>query len=48
MIERHYLDDCLVQLRKLKAQADKAIAQVSDAQLLSVLDAIKPALKHKR
>ena len=32
MIEQHYLDDCLFQLRKLKAQADKAMAQVDDAQ----------------
>jgi hypothetical protein len=38
MIEQHYLDDCLVQLRKLKAQADAAIAQVSEDQLFAVLD----------
>jgi hypothetical protein len=38
MIEQHYLDDCGVQLRKLKTQADKAIAQVEDRDLFSVLD----------
>lgn len=38
MIEQHYLDDTLLQLRKLKAQAEKAIAQVDDRQLLAVLD----------
>jgi hypothetical protein len=38
MIERHYLDDCLLQLRKLKAQAEKAIAQVDDEQLFATLD----------
>ena len=39
MIERHYLDDCVFQLRKLKAQADKAMAQVDDAQFFALLDA---------
>src|SRR3954468_5780743 len=39
MFEQHYLDDCGVQLRKLKAQADKAIAQVDDRQLFAALDA---------
>ncbi|MBI3491322.1 MAG: DUF1572 family protein [Acidobacteria bacterium] len=38
MIERHYLEDCLLQLRKLKALADKAIAQIEDAHLFAVLD----------
>ena len=38
MNDQHYLDDILVQLRKLKAQADKAIAQVDDAQLFATLD----------
>ena len=38
MIERQYLDDCLLQLRKLKAQADKAVAQVDDEQFLAMLD----------
>ena len=30
MIERHFLDDCLLQLRKLKKQAEGALAQVDD------------------
>lgn len=38
MIERHYLDDVLVQLRKLKDQADKAIAQIGDEQFAATLD----------
>ena len=38
MIEQHYLDDSLRQLRKLKAQADQAIAQTSDEALFSLLD----------
>ena len=38
MIERHYLDDCLLQLRRLKAQAEKAIAQVDDVRFFAVLD----------
>jgi hypothetical protein len=38
MNDQHYLDDILVQLRKLKAQADKAIAQVDEAQLFAMLD----------
>lgn len=36
---QHFLDDALLQLRKLKAQADKAIAQVDDQQLYAELDA---------
>src|SRR4249919_2710537 len=39
MNDQHYLDDILVQLRKLKAQADKAVAQVADPQLFATLDA---------
>ena len=39
MIEEHYLDDCVFQLRKLKAQADKAMAQVDDPQFFALLDA---------
>ena len=39
MIEQHYLDDLLFQLRKLKAQADKAMVQVDDAQFFALLDA---------
>ena len=38
MIEQHYLDDCLFQLRKLKAQADKAMAQIDEAQFFALLD----------
>ena len=38
MIEQHYLDDALRQLRKLKAQADQALAQVGDDQLFAALD----------
>ena len=38
MIERHYLDDSLFQLRKLKTQADKAMAQVDDAQFFALID----------
>lgn len=33
MIEQHYLDDVLKQLRALKAQADRALAQVADERL---------------
>ena len=39
MIGQHYLDDGLFQLRKLKAQADKAMAQVDDRQFFELLDA---------
>jgi hypothetical protein len=38
MIEQHYLDDSLVQLRKLRSQAEKAIAQIDDEQLFATLD----------
>jgi hypothetical protein len=38
MIGAHYLEDCLLQLRKLKNQAEKAIAQVEDDKLFAVLD----------
>jgi Protein of unknown function (DUF1572) len=38
VVEQHYLDDCGVQLRKLKTQAEKAIAQVDDRHLFSALD----------
>lgn len=38
MIEQHYIDDCLFQLRKLKSQADTAMAQVDDAQFFALLD----------
>ena len=38
MIEQHILDDCLFQLRKLKSQADKAMAQVDDGQFFALID----------
>jgi Protein of unknown function (DUF1572) len=38
LIEQHYLDDCMFQLRKLKAQADKAMAQVDVRQFFAVID----------
>jgi uncharacterized protein DUF1572 len=38
MIEQHYLDDALRQLRKLKVQADQALAQTTDEQLFATLD----------
>ena len=38
MIEAHYLEDCVLQLRKLKTQAEKAIALIEDQQLFAVLD----------
>jgi hypothetical protein len=39
LIEQHYLDDSLLQLRKLKTQADRAVAQVDDSQFFALLDA---------
>jgi hypothetical protein len=38
VIEQHYLNDCLLQLRKFKAQAEKAIAQIDDEHVFAVLD----------
>ena len=38
VIERHYLDDCLLQLRKLKKQADGALRQVDECQLFDTID----------
>ena len=38
MIEQHYLDDCVLQLRKLKAQAEKAVSQIDDAQFFDLVD----------
>lgn len=38
MIEQHFIDDCLLQLRKLKSQADKAIAQIEPEQIFTSLD----------
>ena len=50
MIEQQYLDDALVQMRKLKAQADRAVAQVSDGHVFAVLDpesnSIATIMKH--
>jgi hypothetical protein len=39
MIEQDYLDDVLRQLRKLKTQADQALAQTGDDDLFAALDA---------
>ena len=38
MIERQYLDDTLAEFRKLKAQAERAIAQIDDEQFFATLD----------
>ena len=38
MVGPLYLKDALLQLQKLKDQADKAIAQISDEALFAVLD----------
>jgi len=38
LIERHYLDECLAQLRKLKGQSEKAMAQIDDEQFFALLD----------
>lgn len=38
MIEQQFLQDAVLQLRKLKAQADKALAQTSDASFFAMLD----------
>ena len=38
MTEQTYIDDCLRQLRKLKTQAERAVAQVRDEHLFAVLD----------
>jgi hypothetical protein len=39
VIEQQYLDDCVLQLRKVKGDADKAMAQIDDAQFFELLDA---------
>ncbi len=39
MVAEVFLKDALLQLRKLKEQADQAIAQVSEAALFALLDA---------
>jgi hypothetical protein len=38
MIEQHYIDDSLRQLKKLKGQAEKALAQIDDEHLFATLD----------
>jgi hypothetical protein len=38
LIEQHYLDDCVFQMRKVKTQADKAIAQIDDRQFFAQID----------
>ena len=38
MIEQQYLDDVLLQLRKLKDQAEQATAQIDDGQFFAALD----------
>lgn len=38
MIERHFIDDAVLQLRKLKDRTDKALAQVGDDQFGAALD----------
>lgn len=38
MIEQEYLADCQLQLRKLKSQAEKAIAQIGEDRMFDVLD----------
>src|SRR5215204_2181899 len=38
MDARHYLDDALHEFRKLKAQADRAVAQVSGEDFFATLD----------
>jgi hypothetical protein len=50
MVSRHFLDDSLLQFRKLKAQADKALAQTKDEHLFFTLDdgsnSIATIMKH--
>lgn len=50
MIERQFLDDTLLQLRKLKAQADGALAQIAAGDLFAVLgpedNSIAVIMKH--
>jgi len=50
MFERDYLDDALLQMRKLKAQGDSAVAQVGDEHLFATLDpesnSIATLMKH--
>lgn len=50
MFEQHYLDESLHQLRKLKSQADGALAQIGDEQLFATLgpesNSIAVIMKH--
>ena len=46
MIEQHYLDDALRQMRKLKAQADQAMAQASDEHVFATLDPESNSIAH--
>ena len=39
MNSRTFIDDCVLQLQKLKKQADRAIAQTSDEHFFATLDA---------
>ena len=39
MLAKHMIDDAVVQLGKLKDQADKAVAQVTAEQMFATLDA---------
>jgi hypothetical protein len=38
MVEQHYIDDMVLQLKKLKGQAEKAVAQIDDDRFFVVLD----------
>ena len=38
MIEQHFIDDAVLQLRKLKELADKALQQIQEDHLFAVLD----------
>ena len=38
MIEQHYIDDAVAQLRRLKESADASIGQVADEHLFAMLD----------
>lgn len=37
-IERHFIDDVVILLKKIKEQGDKAVAQITDAQFGAPLD----------
>ena len=38
MIDQHYLDESLAQLRKLKAQSERAVDQIDDRAFFALLD----------